>query len=237
MTKPFQFKQFAVHQDLCAMKIGTDGVLLGAWTSLENRPESVLDIGAGTGIISLQLAQRSKAKRIDALEIDKNAFEQCSNNFKDSPWGDRLKCFHTSFEKFLKESTAKYDLVVSNPPFYVEDFKTGNELRDVARFSSALPLENLVKGTRKLMNVTGIFSVIVPKSREKECTTFALAENLHLQKRTDVKGNKKSTVKRSLLQFGFDPTICISNKLIIENSRHEYTVEYIALTREFYLKM
>ena len=98
MTKPFRFKQFNVHQDRCAMKVGTDGVLLGAWVSLEHRPKSILDIGAGTGIIALQLAQRSGAEVIDALELEENAYEQCVENFERSPWSDRLFCYHAGLE-------------------------------------------------------------------------------------------------------------------------------------------
>ena len=116
--KPFKFKQFTIEQDRCAMKIGTDGVLLGAWVSLKNNPFSILDIGAGTGIIALQLAQRSHAEMIDALEIDENAYEQCVDNFENSQWGDRLFCYHASLEEFVEEIEDKYDLIISNPPFF-----------------------------------------------------------------------------------------------------------------------
>jgi len=111
------------------MKIGTDGVLLGAWTSLENSPNSVLDIGAGTGILSLMLAQRSTAESLDAFEIDENAYEQCVDNFEQSPWGDRLFCYHASLEEFTNEIDEKYNLIVCNPPFYAETFKTKNSQR------------------------------------------------------------------------------------------------------------
>ena len=103
MIKPFKFKEFTVNQDRCAMKIGTDSVLLGAWTSLDSNPFSVLDIGAGTGVLSLMLAQRSSAEIIDAIEIDDKAYEQCVDNFEQSPWGDRLFCYHASLEEFADE--------------------------------------------------------------------------------------------------------------------------------------
>ena len=118
MSKPFKFKQFEVQQNKCAMKIGTDAVLLGAWASLEKQPFSVLDIGSGTGILSLMLAQRSHAELIDAIEIDADAYEQCVDNFEASLWGDRLFCYHTSLEEFADEIEDRYDLVISNPPFY-----------------------------------------------------------------------------------------------------------------------
>ena len=137
MNKPFQFKQFTIEQDRCAMQIGTDGVLLGAWVSIENNPFSILDIGAGTGVIALQLAQRSDAEMIDALEVDDNAYEQCVDNFENSPWGDRLFCYHASLGEFIEEIEDKYDLIVSNPPFYSEDYKTSDESRDTVLYSNA----------------------------------------------------------------------------------------------------
>ena len=114
MNKPFQFKEFTISQDRCAMKIGTDSVLLGAWTSLKNNPFSVLDIGAGTGVLGLMLAQRSNAEAIEALEIDAEAYEQCSENFENSPWADRLFCYHASLLEFVEEIEDKYDLIICN---------------------------------------------------------------------------------------------------------------------------
>lgn len=235
--KDFHFKEFRVAQDRCAMKIGTDGVLLGAWTSLENNPETILDIGSGTGIIALMLAQRSQAETIDGLEIAANAYEQCVDNFENSPWGDRLFCYHASFSEFVQEIDERYDLIVSNPPFHTEDYPTGNKSRDQARFSSALPFLELLQGTAQLLAKNGIFSVIVPKSRETHFVKLALEHHLHLQKRTEVRGNATSSIKRSLLQFGFQKKKLISDLLVIERSRHEYTDDYIALTKDFYLKM
>jgi tRNA1Val (adenine37-N6)-methyltransferase len=110
----FSFKKFSIEQDRCAMKVGTDGVLLGAWTPIENNPFSILDIGTGTGIIALMLAQRSNAEQIDALEIDEEAYEQSVDNFN-SPWGDRLFCFHAGLDEFVEEPEDEYDLIISNP--------------------------------------------------------------------------------------------------------------------------
>ena len=139
-NQPFLFKQFSVNQDKCAMKIGTDGVLLGAWATLFHSPTSVLDIGTGTGIIALQLAQRSDAELIDAIEIEGNAYEQAVDNFEDSPWGDRLFCYHTSLEEFANEIDETYDLIVSNPPFYRDDFLSNNKARNKARSTTSLPV-------------------------------------------------------------------------------------------------
>jgi len=166
--KPFQFKQFIVHQDKCAMKIGTDGVLLGAWTSLDSHPTSILDIGAGTGVIALQLAQRSMAQTIDAIELDSDAYEQCVENFEASAWGDRLFCYHASFEEFYFEIDETYDLIVTNPPFYSEDVDSGNSSRNLARQSQSLPYEELVSGVGKLLSEKGNFATIIPFKNEEE---------------------------------------------------------------------
>ncbi|WP_281227639.1 tRNA1(Val) (adenine(37)-N6)-methyltransferase [Flavobacterium aquiphilum] len=234
----FQFKQFSVEQDRCAMKIGTDGVLLGAWTPIENNPFSILDIGAGTGIIALMLAQRSHAEQIDALEIDDDAYEQASDNFENSPWNDRLFCFHAGLDEFVEEPEDEYDLIVSNPPFYSEDYKTENDQRDLARFQDAMPFEDLIEATALLLSENGIFSVIIPFKEEENFLALAEEYELHPIKITRVKGTPTSEIKRSLLAFGRNESdTVLSNELIIETSRHIYTPEYIELTKDFYLKM
>ena len=237
MSKPFKFKQFTVNQDQCAMKIGTDSVLLGAWTSLKNNPFSILDIGAGTGILSLMLAQRSNAELIDAIEIDDNAYEQCVDNFEQSPWGDRLFCYHASLEEFTEEIEDKYELIVSNPPFYSEDYKTENNQRDLARFADAMPFEHLIESVSKLLSEHGIFTVIIPFKEEVNFIDLASKANLFPNKILHVKGNPTSNIKRSLLVFSFRESDIKKSELIIETARHQYTQDYINLTKDFYLKM
>tara|TARA_R110002049_G_scaffold44913_1_gene131397 strand:+ start:740 stop:1456 length:717 start_codon:yes stop_codon:yes gene_type:complete len=234
---PFKFKQFIVNQDKCAMKIGTDGVLLGAWTSIENNPFSILDIGAGTGILSLMLAQRCNAELIDTIEIDDDAFEQCTDNFENSSWNDRLFCYHTSLEAFTKEIDDQYDLIVSNPPFYSDDFKSKNEQRDLARFQDALPFEHLVESASKLLSETGIFSVIIPFKEENHFIDLALKVKLFPNRILHVKGNPSLDIKRSLIEFSFSKSDVKIMELIIETERHQYTQDYIDLTKNFYLKM
>jgi len=234
----FQFKQFSVQQDKCAMKIGTDAVLLGAWCPIDNNTFSVLDIGAGTGILSLMLAQRSNAQQIDAIEIDENAYEQAVDNFENSPWGDRLFCFHAGLDEFIDEPEDAYDLIVSNPPFYAEDYKTENEQRDLARFQDALPFEDLVEAAGLLLSENGIFAVIIPFKEEAKFIDLCADAELFPVKVTRVKGTPTSETKRSLLAFKrFELPVLTADELIIETARHDYTSEYISLTKDFYLKM
>ncbi|GLB51499.1 tRNA1(Val) (adenine(37)-N6)-methyltransferase [Neptunitalea chrysea] len=236
----FRFKQFAVEQDKCAMKIGTDGVLLGAWAELGAYPGTILDVGAGTGLIALMAAQRSEAPTIDALEIDELAHEQCVENFETSDWGDRLFCYHAEFTEFVAEMYEEeetYDVIISNPPFYSEDFSSGNEQRDIARLNSSLPFEDLIEGTSLILSESGIFNVIIPFKEEEAFITTALNFGLIPFKLTRVKGNPESEVKRSLIALSFKEQACKVTELTIEKQRHQYTPEYIEITREFYLKM
>lgn len=236
-TKPFKFKEFTINQDQCAMKIGTDGVLLGAWTSIDENPFSILDIGSGTGVLSLMLAQRSDAALIDAIEIDDNAFEQCVDNFEQSPWGDRLFCYHVSLEEFTEEIEDEYDLIICNPPFYSEDYKTKSDQRDLARFQDAMPFEHLLKSVLMLLSKNGRFSVIIPFNEETNFIELASKFKLYPNSLLNVKGNPISETKRSLIEFSFRESDIKIDELIIETERHQYTEAYKGLTKDFYLKM
>lgn len=238
--KPFHFKEFTVHQDKTAMKIGTDAVLLGAWCSMANYPDTILDIGAGTGVISLMIAQRSDAMTIDAVEVDEDAYEQTVENFEKSDWGDRLYCYNATFQEFAEEIAEEeetYDLILSNPPFYTDDFETNDTARNKARFTSSLSFENLVLGVSKILSVNGTFSVIIPFKEEENFISLAKDNNLFLNRVCHVQGNPSSEIKRSLLQFSFDTSEIKKEHLTIEIARHQYTEEYINLTKDFYLKM
>ena len=240
MSKPFQFKEFTVQQDKTAMKIGTDGVLLGAWCSVDNYPDAVLDIGSGTGIISLMLAQRSDAMTIDAVEIDENAYEQTVENFEQSDWADRLYCYNATFSEFateIEEEEERYDLIVSNPPFYTDDFKSEDSARNKARFTTSLSFKDLIFGVSKILSLNGIFSVIIHFKEEEIFIKLAKENKLFLNRVCRVQGNKSSEIKRSLLEFSFHQKELKEEQLTIEISRHQYTKEYIELTKDFYLKM
>ena len=220
------------------MKVGTDGVLLGAWCSLESLPKTILDIGTGTGIISLMLAQRSSAITIDGVEVDPSAYMQTVDNFENSDWSDRLYCYNTSFQKFVDDTNKEtYDLIVSNPPFYTEDYITKSSSRNKARFTSSLTFKELIGGISKILSKSGFFSTIIPFKEESTFICLAEQHSLHLNKICRVQGNNNSDIKRSLMTFSFNKVKISETNLIIENSRHKYTKEYEELTNNFYLKM
>lgn len=237
MSDTFKFKQFSINQDKCAMKIGTDGVLLGAWANINHNPISILDIGAGTGLIALMLAQRSPQSFIEAIEIDADAFEQCAGNFENSIWNDRLFCYHASLLEYVEEVEDNYDLIVCNPPFYSEDYKTNNKARDLARFNDAMPFEHLLYTVAKLLDDNGKFCTIIPYKEQDRFVRLANQVHLHLNEVTLVRGNTNSEFKRSLLCFSRQESELQTDELTIEINRHQYTPEYIELTKEFYLKM
>lgn len=235
----FSFKQFTIQQDRCAMKVGTDGVLLGAWAPLYNNPYRILDVGSGTGLIALMIAQRSIAEQIDGIEIDDEAFTQCVENFENSPWTDRLYCYNASLEEFTEEffEETVYDLIVSNPPFYSENYSSGDEKRDTARFTESLPFEQLIACTEGLLSEEGIFSVIIPYKEETAFINLAAEYGLYPFKICRVQGTPETEIKRSMLALTRIPAEITFENLIIETARHQYTEEYIALTKDFYLKM
>lgn len=238
MSEPFVFKQFSVAQDRCAMKIGTDAVLLGAWASLEHDPESILDIGSGTGVIALQLAQRSPAGTIDAVEIDEQAFQQCVENFENSPWADRLFCYHASVQEFASEIDETYDLIVSNPPFYSEDYRSKDKSRDMARFTAAMPFEHLLICAAHLLSEKGILAVVIPKKEQDNFISLAKKQGVFLRRICEVRGTADAEVKRVLLEFSPKPfELPVVENLTIEIRRHQYTEAYKNLVKDFYLKL
>ncbi len=220
------------------MKVGTDGVLLGAWTPINNNPNKILDIGSGTGLLALMMAQRTNAEQIDAVEIDADAHEQAVDNFENSPWGDRLFCYHADLETFANEMEEEYDIIISNPPFYSEDYKTIDKQRDTARFQTSLPFDLLIEAVEYFLSEKGIFSVIIPAKEEDRLIYLAAEFELYPLKVTRVRGNEKAEIKRSLIAFSRQRIEKIPlNELIIEEKRHFYTPEFSALVKNFYLNI
>lgn len=237
MSELFKFKQFNIDQNRCAMKVGTDGVLLGAWAKLDAATDSILDIGAGTGVIALMLAQRSNAEIIDAIEIDAGAYEQCVENFEISPWGDRLYCYHADLDEFVDEIEDQYNLIVCNPPFYAETVTSGNLQRDQARQNEFLPFNQLLEGVAKLLRENGTFATIIPYKEKEVFLDMAAKLGLLPNECLHVKGNPSAEIKRVLLAFSKEKQECKTSELIIEIERHQYTAEYVTLMKDFYLKM
>ena len=237
LNTPFQFKQFTIQQDKTAMKVGTDGVLLGAWVNLDKNIFSILDIGAGTGLIALMLAQRSNAELIDAVELNDEAYEQTVENFESSDWGDRLFCYHASLQEFSEEVDDTYDLIISNPPFYTSTYKELSKERAMARHTESLSYTELLSNVSKLLSEEGSCAFIIPFEEATNFISLAKENKLFLNRITNVKGTKNSVIKRSLVQFSFLEKPIEKTELVIEIERHKYTTDYIELTKDFYLKM
>jgi len=235
--KPFKFKEFTVIQDKCAMKVGTDGVLLGAWVNIDPRVESILDVGTGSGLIALQMAQRSDAELIDALEIETNAFEQAVENFENSDWSDRLFCYHASLQEFGEEIDEKYDLIISNPPYFNDSFKVLTEDRAIARHTGSLNFHELLSACAKLLAEKGSCAFIIPFKEEENFVQIAKNNGLYPSRITRVRGNSKSALKRSLLQLCSKGKSPVINELTIELERHVYTATYVDIVKDFYLKL
>lgn len=230
----FRFKQFSILQEQAAMKVGTDGVLLGAWCSVE-KVNTVLDIGTGTGLIALMLAQKSSKARIDAVEVDESAAQEAEQNFINSNWSDRLNLYLSSLQEFKPNKT--YDFIVSNPPYYTDTFSSEQTQRTLARHVASLSFRDLLRICVGLLNNTGSCAFIIPYKEELGFIALAKEVGLFICKITRVKGREDLPFKRSLLCFNKTKEINLVDELIIEVDRHVYTDKYIALTQEFYLKM
>lgn len=229
----FQFKQFTVWHDKCAMKVGTDGVLLGAWADVFE-VGSVLDIGTGTGLVALMMAQRCGAY-ITAVEVDASAAEQARENISRSPWQDRIEVVQEDFRNF--HPVKKFDLIVSNPPYFVGSLQCPDEQRTIARHAGNLTYWDLVGKASKLLSENGRFSLIIPTEAIESIQSFASRNGLHLQRKTYVITKPDTLPKRALLTFGSRQTGNKEDELLVELARHQYSKEYIELTKEFYLKM
>ena len=237
MANPyFKFKQFTIYHDKCAMKVGIDAVLLGSWSSVENC-KTILDIGTGTGIISLMIAQRSTAS-IDAIEIDYNAVIQAKENVSASPWHDRISVSHISLQEFTINNNKKYDLIVSNPPYFNNSTKTPDNLRTAARHTDTLSHEELIQNATSLLNSNGKICLILPLDEGLECIKIATNNGLYNSKKVIVYPKTKAKAKRILLEFRLEKSPTIDSELTIESEiRHQYTNEFSTLVKSFYLKL
>jgi len=234
MANPwFRFKQFIIRQDRSSFKVGTDGVLLGAWVDLEG-VRSVLDVGTGTGLLALMLAQRSGAK-ITAVEIDRKSFEEAEENVNESQWCNRIAVIHCPLQDFTPGM--KYDLVISNPPFFQDSLRPGDPGKSLSRHDTRLSLKDLALTVPHLMKDKGRFCLILPVEESKIMERYCFEAGLNLHRLLEIRPKPGHAVKRHLLEFRFNPSeVLHRDELIIEHaSRHDYTEEYRELTREFYL--
>lgn len=237
-SKPFVFKQFKIHQDRCAMKVGTDGVLLGAWANVRDA-QTILDIGTGTGVIAIMLAQKTantEGVHIHAVEIDEIAVAQAKENMADSPFASKLAVFHDSIQNFAKSQPDKYDLVVSNPPFFTGGTLSSNGDKTNVRHTVKLPHGDLLNATRELLHKNGRFCVILPLIEGLRFIEIARTYGFYLTHRSDVRPKQDKGIERLLLQFELSNRTFSHDELIIQNSRDErdYTEGYRELTKDFY---
>ena len=231
----FRFKQFTVFHDKCAMKVGVDGVTIGAWADV-NGAKSILDVGCGSGLIALMLAQRSDAE-VTAVDIDAQSILQSGVNIENSPWKERISLLHSSFQNFAESYSGQFDLIVSNPPFFINSLKNPSQSRAVARHTDTLLHEDLVKNAKKLLAENGKFCVILPVLEGEQFIELAENEGLFCSQKVSVFPNLEKPAKRLLLEFKNEKNVCLESKITIEKERGVYTDEYRELVKDFYLKL
>ena len=232
----FQFKQFRIIQERSAMKVGMDGVLLGAWADPSSATR-ILDVGTGTGLIALMMAQKNNQAQIDAIEVDQEAFSEAVMNCQQSSWNDRIKLELCSFQEFSLRTNLKYDLIVSNPPFFSNGVKAPLESRAQARHSDSLPLDVLISVAAGLLRENGRIALVLPIESLPEITQLADSNKLFISRLCRVKPNPSKPVFRILIELTNSKCLIQESELMIEfEKHHDYTPEYRELTKDFYLK-
>ena len=227
--KPFQFQKFTIQQDENVFRVGTDGVLLGAFCDVSEKG-NVLEIGTGTGLISLMMAQRNTFAKISAIDINKNAVKLASENFRNSPFAKNLKVELKDFKNF--ETEEKYDLVVCNPPFFEEN----NSGKDVlARQQVELNFKNLIEKSAEIITENGILSIIIPSESASEIESLAQKFKFYLIKKINIYGIEGGNLKRNILEFSFAQKPIKITDFVIEKSPRKYSEQYLELTKEFHV--
>jgi tRNA1Val (adenine37-N6)-methyltransferase len=233
-SMPFRFKQFTVDDTGCPMKVGTDSVLLGAWAALENN-RTILDIGTGCGLLAMIAAQRSEAT-VTGIEIDPEAAEVASTNFKNSPWSKRLEAICISLQEYFKEGNpGLFDHIISNPPYFINSLKAPGKERSNARHTDLLPYKVITEAVSKLLATEGCFSLILPCNESAVFKTEASNSGLQLTAEMRVVPKEGKSANRALLEFSKLKNPVRYSTLIIRNANGEYTEDYKMLTRLFYL--
>lgn len=232
--KVFRFKQFAVLNDRTAMKVGTDGVLLGAWCPVEG-VRRVLDVGTGCGVIALMIAQRNPIAVLDAIDIDHDAIEEATLNFADSPWNNRLTAIKCDFNSMKEEE--RYDLIVSNPPYFTNGVLPTGDARTTARHTGTLNYNQLIDKAARLLSDDGSLALITPIEAENDIIQASTFASLPTRRITRVIPVEGAAPKRILWQLSRRDIPYHEETLTIAHSDGSFTSEYIALTGAFYLKM
>jgi tRNA1Val (adenine37-N6)-methyltransferase len=230
----FHFKQFTVRHDRSTMKVGTDGVLLGAWADIANS-KHILDIGTGSGVIALMLAQRTASDvMIDAVEVEKEDAEQAEENVEHSPWPQRIKVHASSIQNY--KSDELYDLIVSNPPYFNNSAKPPNEKRIQARHTTTLPYDVLLRHVKQLLKPSGKLAVILPFTEGIEFETLASQEDLFCVRKTAFRTRREKPIERWLMEFSQSKKMLVEHEILLYNDGLEWSDDYLRLTRDFYLK-
>ncbi len=228
----FQFQQFRVNQDRCAMKISTDAVLLGALAKAEN-PSKILDIGTGTGVIALMLAQRFPEAKVMAIEIDEDAASQSEENFRESQFNERLDLFHGRIQDFPK--LEEYDLIVSNPPFFSDHLKSQDPKRKKALHTDDLSFEELIENVAEFLSEIGSFWVILPPRQMKSLEEIAEKSGLFLQNKIKVQDTESKPIHREISEFSFKKSVIKIDRLVLKDENLNYTSSYSVLLSGFLL--
>ena len=230
----FHFRQFTIQQEKCAMKVGTDAVLLGSWIKASSS-RKILDIGTGCGVIALMLAQKSPA-RIDAIDIDAGAVEQAERNFSESPWADRLTARCISFQS-LAAHGHPYDLIVTNPPYFHHAPKPAVESRVNARHNEMLKFDELIDGALLLLRPDGRFCLILPVKEAKEFIEKSQRRHLFCNHLVRVLTKAGRPAKRFIMEFGFELCPVTEDEIIIHEEDGSFTKQYIELTKDYYIQL
>lgn len=231
----FAFKQFTVYQDRTAMKVGTDGVLIGAWATCPEKG-NILDVGTGTGLIALMLAQRSAESDIYGIDIDFGAYEQAAHNFQQSPWPKRLHARHSSLQYYKTPGNHKFDLIISNPPYFNNTKCPNDNGRNLARQNKTLTLKDFFSYSVAILKNSGKIALIIPATQIEDVVKNARDEILYLQKLMYVKPTPEKPPHRIMLELGFTKKTLETNEMIIEtHGRHQYSDQYKAMTQAFYI--
>lgn len=231
----FHFRHFTVHQDKCAMKVGTDAVLLGSWIEPRDA-QRILDVGTGTGLIALMLAQKSEAL-IDAVDIDEGAYRQARENFLLSPWFFQLTPIHAAFQDFAANSKYGYDLIVSNPPYFHHASKPTGEARTAARHTDQLAYEDLIEGVKKLLHPNGRFCVILPFKEGMDFLDLAQQRGLFCQRLARIKTKPGKPEKRIMIEFGFRFGVMTEEEIVIQEEDNTFSAQYIRMTEDYYINL